>query len=348
MKNLNYFNKNIVLEKTSLLDILKTFNLTNIPTCFIINQKKNLIGTVTDGDIRRAILKKINLNTQAKYIMNKNPQFIKFDKRNNLDAALNLMLEKKIRFIPILKNKKIFNILDYTKINKINEKLENPVIIMAGGKGTRLMPITKYTPKPLIKINNKSILLNIIEKLRNEGFVNFYIIVNYLANKIIKEIGNGKRLKVNIKYIKEQKELGTFGGLSLIKEKLIKDFVLINGDVIGNFKIKEILQSHNNNNAFATIGTINQKYEIPYGVISNHNEKFVKITEKPIFHHQVSSGIYIFNKSTIKMLKKNKKIDAPDFLNLIKNKKINLYPLFEIWIDIGTKKNLETARKNIN
>jgi dTDP-glucose pyrophosphorylase/predicted transcriptional regulator len=340
------YNKNIIPESTSVFNILKIFNSSNIPTCFIINKQKEFIGTITDGDIRRAILQNKNLSISVKHVMNKKPKFLKYENKDNFKFAKNLMLNNKIRFLPIIKEKKIFDILDYTEFYEIHENPKNAVVIMAGGRGERLMPLTKNIPKPLIKINSKPILLTLIENLKNEGFSNFYIIVNYLANKIINEIGNGKKLGIKIKYIKENKELGTLGGVSLIKERFENDFILINGDIIGNFKIKEMLEAHKNLKSFATIGTINQKYEIPYGVIDNNEEKFIKITEKPTFYHQVSSGIYILNKSTNKLIKKNKKIDVPDFLNFFKNKKIKLYPLFENWIDVGTKKNLETARKN--
>lgn len=342
-KNIKFKSKNIVNKNISIFQVMKTFNETNLPIAFIVNQKQKILGSVSDGDIRRAILKKIDINSKASSIMNKKPKCIDHNQKNNIKYIEKITKKHLIRFVPVLKNKKIVDIIDREKIfdKKI---LDTDVVIMAGGKGKRLLPFTKKIPKPLVKIGNTTILEKIINNFKNEGFVNFTIIVNHFADLIINQIKKRGDLNIKISFIKEKKPLGTIGGLSLIKKKLTKDFILVNADVLTNLNLNDMLQYHKNNKYIATVGCINQKQEFQYGVINFKNNQFLNVEEKPVIKKFINAGIYIFKNKILNNLKYNKKIDAPDFLNSL-NKKIQVFPIYEKWIDIGTPEKLIELQK---
>ena len=343
MKKKKFISRNIVLDNTKIIKVMNIFDKTGIPIVFIINKKKQILGSISDGDIRRAILKKININEKASLIMNRSPKYIDYKQENDIKKIKWMMKKNSIRFIPVIRNKTIINIIDRESILE-NKIFNTDVIIMAGGKGKRLLPITKKIPKPLVKIGQKTILEKIIENFKNEGFNNFTIIVNHFGDLIIDQFTNLKDSNIKISFIKEKKALGTIGGLSLIKKKITNNFILVNADVLTNLNISKMIQYHKDNKSLATVGCINQKQQLQYGIINYRNNKFINMVEKPIIKQFVNAGIYIFNKKIIKYLKKNKKIDAPEFLNSLSGK-VKIFPIYEDWIDVGTHNNLIKASK---
>lgn len=340
-ENIKRYKYNIITEEKSINSVIKIFDKTNLPIVFVVNKRNKLIGSVTDGDIRRAILKNIDLKSSIKNIKNKKPQFLDNEELDNESLIKTIFRKKLIRFLPVLKNNKIVKIIDRANYQLTNNS-ECDVVIMAGGKGKRLMPLTKTTPKPLLKIGDKPMIAKIIDNFRSEGFFNFTIIVNYLGKKIINELKNHYSNQVDINFVLEKNFLGTIGGLSLIKKKLSKNFILVNADVLTNVNIKKMLDFHNLEKCFVTIGCINHYFEIPYGVINYNQNKFLKINEKPKYSELVSAGIYILNNKILKKLKKNKKCDVPELLNSIKEN-IKIYPIFEHWIDVGEASKLNQA-----
>ena len=339
------FKNNIIDKSVSIKKVINIFHKTNKPTVFITS-KKRLVASVTDGDIRRAILKNINLETSAYKIANKKPKFVKLEKDK---TKLNFELKKKfnkfdVKYIPVLKNRIIQDVIDSKKFKGYKTNFED-VVIMAGGKGKRLLPLTKKTPKSLLKINKKTLLKNIIDYFISFGFSSFKITVNHFSDKIIKNIKTYNLHDYNIEFIKENKPLGTVGGLSLIKN-ISENFVVINADLLTMANINDMLDEHKKNKSDITIGCIKNYKKIEFGVINLKKNTFENIEEKPIHKFLYSAGIYIFKRDIKNLIPKNKKIDMPNFINSLKNKKINLYPIFEKWIDIGTLDQLSSARKN--
>lgn len=348
MKNSFYKNWKaaIINEKFSIRDTIKNLNKTALQLCFVIRNKK-FIGTITDGDIRRALLKGYDLENNIKKIINRNPKFIYQKNLNNKKLLNKLKKFFSSHLIPILNNKHemidIFidekNYLDLSKINC-------EVAIMTGGKGKRLYPLTKKIPKALVKISGKPILENIIEKGKKEGIKNFNLITNHFHNKIKNYFKDGKKFKVNIKYFKEKFPLGTAGGLSLLKEKKskIKLLIVTNCDIVTNLSYSDLIEFHNKNKNKVTIASRFFKLDNPYGVmkIDKKNQIF-KIEEKPSENHLISAGVYIINYSILNHLKKNKKIDMTDFINTLLKKRIKIGTclIHENWLDIGSKKDLE-------
>ena len=252
----------------------------------------------------------------------------------------------KIRFIPILKKKKIHDLYDLSEEYPI-QKFSNDVIIFAGGKGERLGKLTKKTPKPLIKIGKISILENLLKNFKQEGFYNFTIITNYLSDKIINKISDGKKMGVKINYIVEKKALGTLGGISLIKKPLSEDVIISNADIVGYINLNEILEFHKKKKNDITVGSSYYNYNIPYGVIKNNKNSLTKIEEKPSVNFNVNAGIYVFKKRILKKIKYNSYLSATDFINQNINLKIKIFTIFNSWIDVGNVEQLNRAKKKV-
>lgn len=302
-----------------------------IKILFVVDKKNKLLGSVSSGDLRRSIRKKIDLKQSVEKIMYKNPKY--FKKKGN-----NLSFSKDFICVPIVNKKK--EIVDVEFSNNLVKSKLNTIFLMAGGKGTRLMPLTKKNPKPLLKIRGIPIIERIITNFANQGFKNFIISVNYLGHKIKNYLGNGKRLKVNINYINEKKFLGTAGSLSLIDmKKTLFPLVVANSDLLSDIDYNNLVDYHTKKKADITICGKNKFFEMPYGEIIENQEKVKAIIEKPKTYHLVNAGVYVFDKKILKTIKRGKKLMMNELITtqLIKKKKIFCYPVYENWIDIGNK-----------
>ena len=298
---------------------------------FVVDKKNKLLGSVSSGDLRRSIRKKIDPKQSVEQIMYKKPKYFK-EKGNNLSFSKDFIC------VPIVNNKK--EIVDIEFSNNLVKSKLNTIFLMAGGKGTRLMPLTKKTPKPLLKIRGIPIIERIITNFANQGFKNFIISVNYLGHKIKNYLGNGKRLKVNINYINEKKFLGTAGSLSLIDtKKTLFPLVVANSDLLSDIDYNNLIDYHTKKKADITICGKNKFFEMPYGEIIENQEKVKAIIEKPKIYHLVNAGVYVFDKKILKTIKRGKKLMMNELITtqLIKKKKIFCYPVYENWIDIGNK-----------
>lgn len=321
-------------------------NKVNPPILFVIDKQKNYKGTITDGDIRRYILTKKSLTNKLVNITNKKSVICKIDNlEKKLNFFKNIIVQRNLKGVPVIKSKKICGIIFSPQ--KIVKK--TPIFIMAGGKGERLLPYTKNIPKPLVQVNNKPIILHIIEKIINENFVNVFISVNHYALQIKKYFENNNNFGLNINFIEEKKPMGTAGSLSLIDIKNIKNIIVINSDIMTDLKFNKILNYHEENKYDITMGCMSHKYHIPFGIVNLNNKKFNKIIEKPIFNNLVSAGINILSSKVIKKIKKNNYTSMIDFINLQSNKKkIGIFPMHEEWVDVGNKENLILARQKFS
>ena len=321
----------IINEDQKIFHAIDRIVKSKIKILFVVNKRNKLLGSIASGDLRRSIAKKIDLNEKVTKIMFKKPKY--FYKRNNDLSNL-----KDLICVPIVNKKK--QIIDFEH-NKILEKdKKNTVFLMAGGKGVRLLPLTKNIPKPLLKIKGTPIIEKIIINFRNQGFKNFIISVNYLGHKIKKYLGKGHKLKVNIDYINEKKYLGTAGSLSLIDlKKTTFPIIVTNSDLISEIDYYNLINYHNKKKSDLTICGKNKVFQMPYGEISQKSEKIDKIIEKPNIFHLVNAGVYALNKNTLRSISKNKKLMMNEYITkqIKKNKKVFCYPVYENWIDIGNK-----------
>ena len=315
---------------------------------FIINKNKVLLGSLTDGDLRRAILNNYDLDDKIEKIYKKKP--IKISRLIPNSEALEIMQKNKINQLPIVdKKNKIISF--YTRNFFKEEKNLNlsDFVIMAGGKGKRLKPYTNNCPKPMLKISGKPILEIIINNAKKQGFDKFVISINYLGQIIENHFKNGKKFGVNIKYIKEKKPLGTIGSLANFRKNFQHDNIIVcNGDVISDINFKSLLEFHELNKSDATMAVYPYKFQNPYGEVVTKNAKIIDINEKPISISYVNAGVYVFRKTTLKYLKKNQEKDAVTFVNNLRTKKrkVMAFAVHENWKDIGIKNDFLNLKKN--
>jgi len=314
----------------------------------IIDDEGKLIGTVTDGDIRRAILANLPMDSEIKEFMNDKPTTIssKIDKK----SMLKLMRDKDILQLPIVnENQKVVGLETLHHLLE-SKKLDNPIFLMAGGFGKRLAPLTNESPKPLLKIGSKPILERIIEQFREAGFHNFYISTHFMAEKIKEYFHDGTDWNVSIKYIHEEKPLGTAGSLGLLpKEEIDLPIIMMNGDLLSEVNLIELLRYHNEKKGMVTMCVSEYEFQIPYGVVLKDEHKFIKIDEKPEQKIFINAGIYVVDPSIIHDLVRDSYLDMPSLLNQIteKNLPVNVFPIHEYWLDVGQLGDFNKAKEDL-
>ena len=335
--------KNITCSQTeNILDVLNKINNNRKRIIFVIDKNKNLIGSISDGDIRRSLLNKNDKKITIKSIINKKPKVSNLS--STFDYLFNIYLNNKFELIPITKKNKLLGF--YEILQKFNKSTSNKVLIMAGGFGKRLMPFTKKTPKPLLLINSRPLIEHLILNFKEQGYNEIIISIHYKSQLIKKYIGNGQKYGVKIDYIEENEPLGTAGSLYFIKKQLKDDenIILINSDILTNINFSKLIKFHNKNKSDITICTKNYEIKNPYGVIHSKNTKFLSIEEKPNHYTNINAGIYVISKEALKILKRKVKIDMTNFI--LKNKKINAnircYNFNENWKEFGTLDKFES------
>lgn len=318
--------------KEALLQLGK--NRAVFETLYIIDNDI-LLGSLTYGDINTYIDKNISLSEKVSLIMNTKPKRFYDDEEINVEYLLKNKNIRIYRFIPLLDrlDNRVIKFIDILKINN----MKNRVILMVGGLGNRLRPLTIDTPKPMLKVGNKPILHTIVDQFKENNFFDFTFCVNYKSEVVKKYFKNGKHLGVNIEYIFEKKRLGTAGALSLLDSDIDDDFFVMNGDLLTDVNFKEMLHFHKKQNNVATMCVIEHQIQIPYGVIEAENAQITDIIEKPIKIYLVNAGIYLLSPAVLSMIPREEFFDMPTlFNNLIKNnKKTGVYKIEDYWLDIG-------------
>ena len=333
----------ISLKKNNTInDAINILNISGTQIVLIKNNKNQLIGTVTDGDIRRSLFKKKNFDSKLSEIMNNKPFVVK--KKISSSYVRFLMEKNEILQIPLIDaNKKVVKIYYWNKKNSTERN--NFFFLLAGGFGKRLWPLTKNTPKPMLKINNTPIIELILENAKNQGFKNFYISVFYKKEKIINHFKDRKEYK-NIKYTHETKPLGTAGSLKLINKNTNLPIIIANGDTILNINFSDLLAFHKKNKAFATMVVQQVNRTSKFGIIKTKGTVITDIVEKPNEKININTGMYVLSPKALSYIG-NEKIDMPQvFLNLKKKKKkIIIYPIYDQWLDLGDKATLKKIKK---
>lgn len=311
---------------------------------FVVNDDDSLIGSLTDGDVRRGFIRNLQMTNQVSDIMNKNPQFI-YENEINLSMIKELR-EKNYKIIPLIDDKKrITNILNFRIQKSI---LPCDVVLMAGGKGSRLMPMTENTPKPLLKLGNKPIIETNIDRLIWYGVKNFHISINYLGDQIVDYLGDGKEKGVSIKYIREKEPLGTIGSLGLI-EKFNNDHILLmNSDLLTTIDFEEFMIDYLYNFCQMSIVGIPYQVKIPYGVLETDENEVVGIKEKPSYTYYSNGGIYLINSAEVNKIPLNAYYDATDLIDKLIEKKctVRYFQLMDYWMDIGNHSDYKKAQND--
>jgi len=306
-----------------------------VQIALVADENDKLLGTITDGDIRRGLLKGMALDSPIEPIINKTPTVSKIS--DTKEEILKLALSKKLRQIPIIDDDgKILGIQEIEELVKPKEKT-NKVILMVGGLGTRLRPLTENTPKPMLKVGNKPILETIVEKFAEYGYINIMMCVNYKSHIIEEYFGDGKEFGVKIEYVIEEQRMGTAGALSLLKEKPTEPFFVMNGDLLTNVNFEHLHDFHIANNSMGTMCVREYDFQVPYGVVNIENSKILSIEEKPTHKFFVSAGIYLLNPEVLEYIPQNQFYDMPILFEKLISEKQNAisFSLREYWLDIG-------------
>lgn len=344
----------LIRPEISVAQALKQMDVTGKRALFITDKKNKILGLISDGDIRRWILKNKSLNEKITKVMNKNPIILKAG--YSKDEAKKLMLSEGVDCIPVVdENKSVVSVawwLDLfdNKFEKVNKKIDIPLVIMAGGEGTRLYPFTNILPKPLIPIGEKPIIELIIDRFRQYGCNDFYLSMNYKSN-LIEAYLNDLKPEYNIHYIREEKPLGTAGGLYLLKNKINTDFFVTNCDILIDADYHDILKFHKDNKNKITVVVSMKHFTIPYGICKINEGGILKsIQEKPEYVFMVNTGLYLIDRDMLNNIPSNILYNMTDLISdcMKKGGKAGVYPISEkCWVDIGQLQELQDMLKKI-
>jgi dTDP-glucose pyrophosphorylase len=305
-----------------------------------------LKGTLTDGDIRRALIEHKPMDTPIQQVMNTNP--IVSQKGDDLTHIRKLMDLHSVNQIPSVEKGIVVDLHTYKTVTK-PPKHDIPVLLMAGGFGKRLRPLTNNCPKPLLKVGDKAILETIIENFQAAGFSRFYITTHYLDSMIKNHFGDGHNFGVQIEYIHEDRPLGTAGALGhLPPSENDRPVMMMNGDILTNVQFNQLINFHENQCSSATICVRQQEYQIPYGVVEGEQGQISFIREKPVIRHFINAGIYVINPDLRDLVKPGVTLDMPNLINrgAREHFSISMYPLHEYWLDIGQIPDYNKAQKD--
>lgn len=330
---MNDWKKIVISPTSSIIEAVEKIDRGEKQFALVLNNQGQLEGTVTDGDVRRGLLKGITLQDKVELIMNSNPIMLK--STDSADKGEELMKIHSIKNLPVVNESNV--VIDVISRGKKNSIKPNKVVLMAGGLGSRLGELTKDCPKPLLKVGKKPILETITEGFIESGFRSFYFSVNYKSQMIKEYFDDGSKWGVNINYIDEEKRLGTAGGLSFLNEKVSEPIIVMNGDLLTKINFEKLLEFHHDHNSLATMCVREYDFQIPYGVVKVDEERIVSISEKPVQKFFVNAGVYVLDPEVLSLIPQGEYFDMTTlFNNLINNKsRTCVFPIREYWLDIG-------------
>lgn len=338
--------KNVTISKASTMqDAIEAINIEGLRVALVVDEDFKLLGTITDGDVRRALLAHKDLNTPAVDLMNSTPKTAReFSTHVQL---LSLMKKEQLLSIPIIDGNGVLVNLKTLHNVITNRRHDNPVFLMAGGFGTRLQPLTDACPKPLLRVGGKPILETILENFISAGFYQFYISTHFLPEMIKDYFGNGEKWDVNIQYIHEESPLGTAGAIGLLPKNLPNlPMIMMNGDLLTKIDFEHLLNYHHEQGAICTMCGTEYAYQVPYGVIESNGDKVTSMVEKPLQKYFINAGIYVLEPKLIAQVSINEKIDMPTLLErqIALNEDVSIFPIHEYWLDIGKMNDFERAQ----
>jgi dTDP-glucose pyrophosphorylase len=337
----------LINKSTKILDVIKIIENGVKQIALVVDEKKKLLGTVNDGDIRRALLNGISLNDTVENIYFKESTTVNIN--DSKETILNICKVKKIHQVPVVDNDN--NIMGLEILDELigSSIKPNKVVLMVGGLGSRLRPLTETTPKPMLPVGGKPILQTIVEKFVSYGFVNIIMCIGYKSHIIQDFFEDGSKFGANIEYVLEDKRMGTAGALSLLSdEQQPKEaFFVMNGDLLTNINFEHLLEFHLQNQAKATMCVREYDFQVPYGVVNIEDGQIKAIEEKPTHKFFVSAGIYMLDASCISMIPSNEFYDIPTLFENLIAKEDNLisFPIREYWLDIGRMDEYEKANR---
>lgn len=338
----------LVRGHESILKTVEVIDRSGLQIALVTDENGLLLGTVTDGDIRRAILGGVTLAGPVQGIMNKSPVVLESDLA--MPAVLERMTKSNVRQLPIVTyDGKIAGLHLLSDVLR-SVPHTNPIVIMAGGRGTRLRSLTDSCPKPLLNIGNKPLLENLVIMLAKQGYCRVYLSIHYRGEMIEEYFGDGSKWGVSIEYLKEDTPLGTAGALSLLPGTFSEPIVVLNGDLLTRVDFTQLINFHCEHKGMATMGVKLYEYQVPYGVVQINDKQVVQLVEKPIERHFINAGIYALDPSCLKLVPHNTPFNMTDLFDRILESggACLSFPLTEYWLDVGQPEDFARATQDVS
>lgn len=339
--------KALLPESATLADTIRCLNEAKTQIALIVTDDRVLAGTVTDGDIRRGLLRGVSMESSATSIMQRSPLVV--TQQVPREAVFQLMQANRIHQLPVVDAEGRAVGLHLWHDLAVAPKRNNQMVIMAGGKGTRLRPHTENCPKPLLPVGGKPMLEHIIERAKSNGFHRFVLSVHYLGHMIEEYFGDGARWDVRIEYLYEPEPLGTAGAIGLLRDLPESAFLISNGDVLTDINYGELLDFHLRHGAAATMAALLYEWQHPFGVIQTKGVDIVGFEEKPVLRSHINAGIYVLEPRAIELLQAGEPCDMPTLFSRLQasGQRTIVYPMHEPWLDVGRADDYSAAQTSV-
>ena len=339
----------LIRPSATIRDAIETLNRTALQICLISDDADRLLGTLTDGDVRRGILGGVSMDSPVNAIMNSAPVTVPDDMDE--ENMLSIMRGSKLHHLPLLNNdRQVVGLVEMADLIQERRAHENWIVLMAGGRGSRLWPLTKAKPKPLLKIGSRPLLETILGNFVRQHFRHFYISVNYKSDQIKSHFGDGSSWGANIRYLEEESSLGTAGALRLLPGKPDEPIIVMNGDLLTQVDFKQLLNFHAEYNSQATMCVREYDMQVPFGVVTVQDSRIKAIDEKPTQKFFVNAGIYVLNAATIDLIPDEQSFDMTTLFEgaISAGMRTAVFPIHEYWMDVGQPEDFRNANLEFN
>ena len=345
MRRLSEWRHLCISPSASILEAARILQETSTRIVLVIDENSKLLGIVTDGDIRRGLLAGVSAEESCTTVLNTSPRTIGPEGR--VEELLRLTSGGDANAIPILSHDGTVHGI-WVSLGG-HQRLDNTVVIMAGGKGMRLRPITSLVPKPLVSLGGKPMLHHLLESLHAEGFENVAISVNYLGEQIEESVGDGSSWRLAVTYLREDAPLGTAGALGFLEPAQQSPVLVVNADVVTGARFRDLIDQHELEASAITVGMRVHDVEHPFGVLDLDGSSVTGIREKPVWREFVSAGVYVLSPEVLSLIPPGQYLDMPDLVTLAIDRGLRVegFPLHESWLDVGTPDDFRTAQDRV-
>jgi dTDP-glucose pyrophosphorylase len=340
--NRERFEEILVGPHSTVREVIRAIDAGKAHLALVVDADRRLLGTITDGDIRRALLAGIDLDGPAEPIVHRspvtaNPEVGEADVRA-------LMTQHRIDQVPVIADERVIDVVLLREL--VTDRGENHVVIFAGGEGQRLRPLTENVPKPMLEVGGRPLLETVLEQVRDAGFSKAFLLVNYRSEEIERHFGGGEGVGLDLRYVHEPAPLGSAGGLSLVREELDRPFVVLNADLLTNVDVRALLNFHQSEENVITVGVKQFVLEVPYGVVELDETRVLAVREKPELRFFVNAGIYALDpEATAFLPEAESEFHMTHLIEraLVEGARVGSFPVHEYWLDIGQMSDYERA-----
>lgn len=336
--------KVLVRPDTTILEAIKAIDAGGIQIAIIADSAGTLLGTVTDGDVRRGLLAGIGTDQPVRLIMNPKPRILKHGYTR--EAAIEMMRRLSIHQLPVVNAENQITGIELFDDLVAPREEHTWVVLMAGGLGTRLRPLTENLPKPMIPVGGRPLLETIVRNFETQGYRRIFLSVNYKSEIIREHFGDGLKFGVSIEYLTEDKRMGTAGALSLLPSLPLGPVIVMNGDLLTSVNFRHLVDFHRQQGARATMCVREYSFQVPYGVVKTEGSRLIALEEKPVHNFFVNAGVYVIDPSALVLLPPDTPFDMPQLFEAIASNggTTSVFPIHEYWLDIGRIDDLERAQ----